>query len=183
MMKKILLLIFLIYSLPSFAQPSDILVLKRKGKTVKSFFAGSQIEFTTIFGVYKNAMITRIHNDSIFLQEFIIRQLPTTLRTYITDTAGSYRYQYFYKDIATMGEQRKKGFSLAASGSALMSGGILLVVASGVIYVVERDLFSWKLAAASAALAGIGYLLSKQAAKGIVIGKRGYSFEYMDMTP
>lgn len=176
-------LFFLMTAQWCYAQPSDILVLKRKGKTEKSFFAGSQIEFSTVFGVYKNATVTRIYNDTIFLQEYVIQQFPTTLGTYITDTAGSYRYQYHYKDIATMGAQKKKGFNLAASGVSLMGGGVGLLLASGVIYVVDRDIFSWELAAGAAALTGIGYLLSKQAAKGIIIGKRGYTLEYMDMTP
>ena len=166
-----------------YAQPSDILVLKRKGKTEKSFFAGSQIEFSTVFGAYKNATVTRIFNDTIFLQEYIIQQFPTTLGTYITDTAGSYRYQYHYKDIATMGAQKKKGFNLSASGANLMGGGALLLLASGVVYVADRNIFSWKLAAAAGALTGIGYLLYKSAAQGIMIGKKGYTLEYMDMTP
>ncbi len=183
MVKKLLLILLLITSYTSFAQPSDILILKRKGKTEKSFFAGSPIEFSTVFGVYKNATVTRIFHDTIFLQEFIIQHLPTTLGTYITDTAGSYRYQYHYKDIANMGAQKKKGFNLSASGASLMGGGTLLILASGVVYVADRDHFSWRLAAAAGILTGIGYLLNKQSAKGIIIGKRGYTLEYMDMTP
>ncbi len=183
MMKKMMLILFLFATQLCDAQPSDILVLKKKGKTEKSFFAGSQIEFSTVYGVYRNATVTRIFNDTVFLQEFIIQQLPTTLGTYITDTAGSYRYQYHYKDIANMGAQKKKGFNLSASGASLMGGGVLLLLASGVVYVADRDNFSLELAAAAGALTGIGYLLNKNAAKGIVIGKKGYTLEYMDMTP
>lgn len=161
---------------------SDFIILKKKGKTLHSYYAGTEMEFMTTSGAYRNGLINSIKNDTIFLQEFVVRQLPTTFGTYILDTAGSFRYAYHYKQIASLGP-RKKGFNWRGSGSSLMSGGILLVLGSGVVYLVDRDKFSPELMGAAAVLTGIGYFLNKSGSKGLVPGKRGLSLEYMDMTP
>ena len=68
---------------PVHAQSSDFLLLKKKDKTIQSYYPGSNIEFTTVNNIYRNGVITILHNDSIFIKEFLIRQLPTTLGTYL----------------------------------------------------------------------------------------------------
>jgi hypothetical protein len=163
------------------SQNADFIMLKKNGKTVKSFYAGTQIEFISVNGAYRNALIEKISNDSLFLREFIVNRVPTQLGVFITDTAGSYHYSYNYKDIASIGKKRK-GFNLQASGGALLGGGILLTVASGVVYLADRSKFSPQLMIASVGLGGIGYLLTRIGRNGIVIGKHGYSLEYMNLT-
>jgi hypothetical protein len=167
----------------AYGQPSDFMVLKRKGKPLQTFYSGSNIEFTTVHGVYKNGTISRIHNDSVYLLEFVIQRIPTTLGTFILDTVGSHRSVYPYADIVAMGARQQKNFNVSGSGAALLGGGILLVLASGVIYLVDRDNFSAGLAGGAAGLAVVGYFLSRAGNKPIVIGKRGYTLEYIDMTP
>ena len=179
-MRWIFLLLFL-SAITVHAQPSDFIILKKKDKTIRSYYAGTQIEFITTTGAYRNAVITRIMNDSIFLQEFIIRQIPTTLGFYITDTAGSYRFAYNYKQVASIGKQQK-GFNVSGSGAALMGGGAVLILANGVVFLADRKKFSPALLIASAGLAAIGYFLSKSGSKGIVIGKHNYRLEYIKVT-
>ena len=82
------------------AQPSDFIILKKKDKTIRSYYAGTQIEFVTSSGAYRNALINRIVHDTIYLQEFLVRRIPTQLGFYITDTLGSYRFAYHYNEIA-----------------------------------------------------------------------------------
>jgi hypothetical protein len=135
------------------AQPSDFLALRKKNKTIKSFYAGTQIEFTTVHGVYKNALINRIQNDTIYVQEWLVRPMMTQLGYIVTDSVGSFRYAYHYKDI------------------------------SGVVYIFDKDKFSPELMAAAAGLAVIGYFLSKSGSKGIVIGKKNYQLDYIKLTP
>lgn len=182
-MRFLSIVLFFCIAQSSRSQPSDFLILKKKGKSITNFYAGTNIEFVSIYGAYRNGLITQIRNDSVFIQEFQIQQIPTTLGTYITDTVGSFRYAYPYRDILTIGSKPEKGFNLAGSGAALSGGGVLLMVASGVVYIVDKDKFSPELALGAAGLAAVGYLLSKAAGKSIVIGKRGYSLEYADMTP
>ncbi len=166
----------------SHAQPSDFIILKKKNKTIHSYYQGTNIEFVTKTGVYKNGLIKNIQNDTIFLQEFIVRKMLTQFGSVMDDTLGSYSYQYDYRDIKSMGGKPKKGFNVQGSGAALLGGGILLTLASGVYYLAEPKKFSPELMGAAVGLAGIGYLMTKAGTKGIVIGKKGYRFEYMKLS-
>jgi hypothetical protein len=163
------------------AQTSDILVLKKGSKSIARYYSGSHISFTADNGAYRDAEITRIKNDSIFLQEYLIRRIPTTLGFYINDTAGSFRFVYHYNQIKNMGQPRNKNFNVAGSGAALLGGGLLLTLASGVVYVADREKFSPALLGAAVGLATVGYFMSKSGSKGIVIGKKGYQFQYINM--
>ena len=161
------------------AQSSDFIILKKKNKTVRTYYAGSNIEFVTTNGAYRNGVINKVQNDSIFMQEFVVRRIPTFVGNYILDTAGSYRFSYNYNEIKIFGSKEQKKFNVNGSGAALLGGGILLTLASGVVYLADRDKFSPALMGASAGLAGLGYLLTKSGSKGIVVGKKGYRLQYM----
>ena len=179
-MKRVLAISLLFFVHCSFAQSSDFIILKKKDKTIRSYYAGTQIEFVTTDGAYRNALINRIANDTIYLQEFLVRTVTTNLGFTITDTAGSFRYAYHYRQIGAIGK-KQSGFNLKGSGAALFGGGIVLTAASGVVYLADRKKFSPGLMIASAGLAGIGYLLMRSGDKGMVIGKRNYRIEYMNM--
>ena len=178
-MRHYILILFIFVGYAIKAQPSDFIILKKKNKTVKIFYKGSNIEFVTKGGTYKNALIKDIKNDSIFLQEFLIYRLPTTFGTYTIDTVGSFRYAYNYSEIYHFGQENKK-FNVTGSGATLLGGGALLAVASGVVYLADNKNFSPTLLAASVGLAGIGYFLSKGYNKGITIGKKNYRLLYIN---
>lgn len=176
-----ILLILLLFTNASSAQTADFIVLKKKGRNVQTFFRGGHIEFQTVNGAYRDAQIRDIRNDSIFLQEFLVSRVFTTLGYFVNDTLGSYSYQYSYKDIYRFGRENKK-FNVAGSGAALMGGGALLTLASGVSFLADRKKFSPQLLLAAVGLGGIGYLLSKSGSKGIVVGKRHYTIEYIHVS-
>lgn len=178
---KLLLSLLLFVSTVSYAQPSDFIILKKKNKTVTTYYAGSQIEFTTLTGAYHKGLINRIHNDTIYLQEFITQIGITTFGTYITDTIGSYRYSFHYNQLAQMGKKQRRGFNVNAAGASLFGGGALLVVGSGVVYLADRSKFSLPLLLASAGLGTLGYILMKSGHDEIVIGKK-YHLMYMSVT-
>lgn len=181
-MVRSILFIFLLASVSTVcAQSSDFIMLKKKSKTIHSYYAGTQIELVTTNGVYKDALITKIANDTIYLQEFLVHTAMTGLGFYIRDTVGSYRYMYDYRQIASIGGKPQKGFNVKGSGAALFGGGTILTLGSGVVYLADRKKFSPALMIVSAALAGVGYLLMKTGNKGIVIGKKHYRLEYMNM--
>lgn len=175
-MKTALLAFLLFFFSGSFAQTSDFILFKKKGQTIKTYFAGSTIIFTSKTGANIEANILAIRNDSLFLRQYITRPVMTQLGVYILDTSFYY-YQYHYKDIAAIGKTGRR-FDWGASGSALMGGGLLLTVASGVVYLADNKKFSPGLLAASVGLAGLGYLLSRSGGKGMEIGKK-YSLEYI----
>ena len=69
-MKWLLTLLLLIPFL-GFTQSSDFIVLKKGNRAVKYFYAGTHIEFVSTNDAYRDALITAIKNDSIYLQEFM----------------------------------------------------------------------------------------------------------------
>lgn len=162
-------------------QASDIIILKKGRKAIARYYSGTHINFTADNGAYRDAEIVQIKNDSIYLQEFLIQRIPTTLGFYITDTAGSFRYVYHYKQIRNIGKDSDRKFNVSGSGAALLGGGIILTLASGVVYLADREKFSPSLLGASVGLGALGYFMSKAGRKGIIIGKKGYHLEYINM--
>lgn len=177
---RLLISIFLVLFITNTqGQGSDFILLKKKNKTVKIFYKSNNIEFVTTGGAYRNALINDIKNDSIYLQEFLIQRSLTTFGTFVIDTLGSFRYKYHYNEIYHFGRENKK-FNVAGSGATLLGGGVLLTVASGVVYLVDNKNFSPTLLAAGAGLAAVGYLISKGSNKGITNGKKNYRLQYIN---
>ncbi len=176
-----LLLPLLLLSSFCFAQHADFIVIKKRGKTLQTIFAGRDVSFVTTSGAYINAHIKGIANDSLYLQEFLVQRLPTTIGTYILDTVGSYHYKFYYGQIAAFDKKKQRGFNKTGSGASLFGGGVLITLASGVIYLVDRKNFSTPLLIAAAGLGAFGYFIMKAGGKGIVIGKK-YQLQYMNMS-
>lgn len=180
---KYLFPVMLFVSAASLGQSADFVVLKKKNKTIETFYSGTHISFTTGSGAFINALINGIKNDTLYLQEFIIRYQPTTIGTYIIDTLGSYHYKYHYNQVAAIGRKEKTNFNNRGSGAALLSGGIVLTLASGVVYIADRSKFSLPLLLASAGLGTLGYFWAKGKKNGgaMIIGKK-YRLLYMNMS-
>lgn len=178
---KFFLPVLLFTALSSFSQTADFIVIKKKGKTIQSIFAGRNIEFVTTSGAYINASINGIAHDTLYLQEFVVQRLLTTFGTYILDTLGSYHYKFHYNQVAALGKKQKRGFNFQGSGASLFSGGVILTVASGVVFLADRKNFSAPLLIASAGLGALGYFLMKSGGKPMVIGKK-YTLHYMNMS-
>jgi hypothetical protein len=177
---KLILPVLLLISTTCFSQSADFIMLKKHNKTIQTFYAESNIAFTTTSGAYINARINKIKDDTLYLQEFIVRYLPTTFGTYIVDTAGSYHYKFHYNQVAAIGKEEKKGFDIKGSGAALLGGGTVIALASGVVYLADRKKFSAPLLIASSALAVAGYFMGRGKKEGILIGKK-YKLVYMNM--
>ncbi len=175
---KLLLPLLLFFSISSIAQSSDFLLLKKRGKTVHSYYAGTQIEFLSNTGAYLNAQITELKKDSLYLQEFIIQKMITKFGFYVIDTLGSYRYRFHYNQIVAIGPKKEKGFSWSGSGAGLIGGSALLSLANLVVLVADKSSFSPGLFVASLGLGGLGYLISKTSHQPLKIGKK-YRLLYM----
>ena len=135
-MTRVIILILLLIANQTFAQSSDVILLKRHKKTINRYFSGTDIALTTNTGVYLNAQIVKIKNDSLFLRQFDIRQVPTQLGVFILDTVATYYYKYHYNQIKAIGKTGRR-FNLSGSGASLLGGGILLTLASGVVFLVD----------------------------------------------
>lgn len=180
---KRLFLLFTCFSSMFFckAQSSDIIILKKNLRTIKTFFPGNEINFTTASGFY-NGIITSINRDTVFLIQYDIRQRPSNLGVYFLDTVATYRYGINYKQITALNKDNNKKFNWAGSGGALFGGGILLTtVGLGTWIFAKPDTRYYAspyLIGSAALLAGIGYLLIKSGGKGLQIGKK-YSLQYV----
>ena len=162
------------------SRQADFILLKKHDRTIGSFYAGENIAFTNPDGAYIEANITGIRNDTLFLRQFIVQMVPTNLGIFVPDTVGSYRYAYHYNQIKAIGRTGRK-FDLSGSAASLMGGGVVLAVASGVVYLADRQKFSPPLLIGSLGLAGIGYLIAKTGGKGMVIGRK-YKLVYVEVT-
>lgn len=176
-MSRILIILFLLMGYESFGQSSDVILLKKRKKTISRYYAGKDINMVTTNGVSLNAYITHINNDTLFLKQFVVRQTPTMMGVFVLDTLTTYNYQYHYNQIKSIAKPIQ-GFGLSASAGTLMGGGAILTLAGGVVFLVDREKFSLALMGASVSLTAIGYVLSKSISNNIVIGKK-YSIEYL----
>jgi hypothetical protein len=180
---KLLLPLLLLLFINSFSQSADFIRLKKHNKIITTFYSGGHIAFVAESGAYIDGYINGIKNDTLYLQEFIIRYLPTTIGTYIIDTVGSYHYKYHYRQIVAIGQKPKTNFNIRGSGAALLGGGAVLTLGSGVVYVADREKFSLPLFLASVGLGTLGYFLAKgkKGGGGMAIGKK-YKLIYMNMS-
>ena len=183
-MKIFTLLFTILLYQNGFSQGSDFIVVKKNNRNVKTFFAGSQIEFETSTGYY-GGQISGIRKDTLYLLQFDIRQIPTKLGVYVLDTAAIYRLQFNYKDILAVGSQKQKGFNLSASGGSLFGGGLLLTTVGLGTWLFTKPgtqyYASLYLVGSGAILAGAGYLLLRSNSGNYKMGKK-YSIEYIKVS-
>ena len=179
MKKAFLSLLSFLVCCVSVAQ-NDFIILKKNDRTVKTLFAGSAVSFATSLRYY-SGRIDYIEKDSIFLLEYDIRQVPTTLGVYMLDTIATYHSKIYYRDILKIGNP-KKGFDLAASGGSLFGGGVLITtVGLGTwLFTKSGDRYhaSPKLVIGAAILAGAGYAILKTGTSSYSIGKK-YQLNYI----
>ena len=181
MRNTLLFLIVIFVYHAGISQPSDFIILKKDQHTIKSFFAGTNISFRTSDGDYAGE-ITAVKKDSLFINQYDIRQVPTNLGVYVIDTVATYRLAVNYRDIIKIENLKRKGFDWTASGGSLFGGGILITAVGLGTWIFTKPGTQYHaspvLVASGAALAGIGYLLLRSHSNKYSIGKK-YKLEYI----
>lgn len=166
------------------AQASDFITVKKKnGRTLKTYFPGLPITFSTIDNYWVQGQITAIKNDTVYINQLIIRSLPTIWGVNILDTAGSLLTPVHYRDIKqVVFDTRSNGFSYIKDGTLLMIAGggyALLNVINGAYF--KSPLSSAdnkKRLGIALGTAGAGYILNR-----IQKNKhKHYQVEYVRMT-
>jgi hypothetical protein len=137
MKQLILLLVFVATVTGCLAQRSDYIVLKkRNNRTLKTYFPGSFISATTYSGFTLNGIIREIRNDSIFIEQQQVYQVPTQFGVPRLDTVV-YTIGVAYVEITSFnisthtgigGEPRQRGFSNVTIPKIMMIGGIGYIV-------------------------------------------------------
>lgn len=178
-MRYFFIICILLFSSWTVSAQSDLLVLKKNGRTIETFFPGSQIYFSTIDRDY-NAYVTSIQRDSIFLVQYDIRKQYTNLGVYVLDTVGQYRYGVGYKQVT--GFLKERSNFVSGSGGALMGGGVVLATAGLATWVLAKPDTRYyarpELVIVAAALAGVGYLMTRVGGKTMHLGRK-YSLHYI----
>lgn len=158
----------------------EMLLLKKHGKVQKSYFPGSRFVFDAGMG-WQQAEIYDLKNDSVFLVQYQVRQVLTTLGTLRPDTIGTYRFELAVGDIQKLAKERK-GWSWSASGASLFGGGILLTTGGLLTWVLSSKngpyYASTGFVITSAALAATGFLLMQVDSKRYKLGNK-YTLEFI----
>ncbi|MGN6340820.1 MAG: hypothetical protein ACTHML_07665 [Ginsengibacter sp.] len=182
-MRLIFILMMLFLGAQTCLAQNDLLLLKKNNRTVKSFYPGTHIDFSTDSRYYE-AQITGIKKDSLFLVQYEVRRVYSTmLGLFVLDTVAVYPFAINYKEITSIGKEGNK-FNWSASGATLFGGGVLLTTAGLLTWVFSkpntRYYASPQLVIGAAALAGIGYLLLKTGNKPMKLGKK-YTLHYIEV--
>lgn len=121
----------------SYGQQSDYIVLKkRNNRTVKTYFTGTFISGKTYGGFVINGIIKDIRNDTIFIQQQDVYQIPTqfgvpALDTVVYTTGIFFREikQFYFSDHTGIGgAPRRKSFGEVQLPKLLILGGAGYVV-------------------------------------------------------
>jgi len=181
MLKILLLTFFLSSSVKIFSQASDfITVVKRNGRTVKTFFPGIPISFETFDKRQVSGLITAIRNDSIFVKEWDIRPVLNNIGIPVTDTVGAYLDGFHYKEIGKVDVSDRMKFQQVTVGRILIIGGTgyaLLNVINGA-YLHESVTSSKNLTSLGIAAGAVGVgLLANYISK----HRNRYHVEYVHM--
>ena len=81
------------------AQPSDYIVLKKKNNRIlKTYFPGTFLSALTYTGFTLNGVIKEIKNDSVFIEQWEVRQVPTQFGVPALDTIV-YTIRMHYQEI------------------------------------------------------------------------------------
>ncbi len=175
------LLFFLLLACPAtLLAQGNMLLLKKNGKVMKSYYEGSEILFNQGMGTQR-ANIELLKDDSLFLIQYDVRTRMTNLGVYILDTVATYRSKISYKDIISLGKM-KKGWNWNTAGASLFGGGALLTTAGLITWVVAKPNTRYyarpALVITAAALTVVGYLLMKSSGQHYHIGKK-YTLQFI----
>ncbi len=176
-MKKIsigIIFFLLLLSSDSFAQGSDMVVLKkRNNRTLKTYFPGLQIHFITMSGSEVKGTVRKIAKDSIFINIYDERRAYTIFGTSFWDTIAVGLARYHINEIREV-VKPARGFGFIRNGYLFMLAGTsyaFLHVFNSAIYKEKVDP---KTLAFCVGSIGTGLLLKRVHRNTVRLGKRYY---------
>lgn len=181
MKKTILFITVLLFSLLTFSQQSDFIVLKKwNNRTIKTFYPGAFISAQTHRGFNINGFIMAIRNDSLYIRQEE-RQLMGTDFGVELDTLV-YTIGIDYRDISRFNYSSKykwggkRGFVQVALPKLMMIGGVGFIILESVNTIYRKESFNedGKLATMgiAAAVAVAGYLWEHMESRRNKVGGR-----------
>jgi hypothetical protein len=179
-MKLLLILALLLTYLPSSAQQSDFFLLKRSGKTVKSFFTGGYINFATKKGETCSGYIKKVAHDSVWVEYQDIIKGYTAFGGVLLDTIAYEARRFAITDIASIHKEEKR---LEQSAPAVLlrigsTGYILLHIINSIIL---HQTISLKKLGIAAGVYIASVLIHKLHKEDYYIGGK-YSLQYVSLS-
>ena len=107
------------------AQSGNVLVLKDKGVTVKSFTKDNYIEFEFSNRQWITGQIQWVKNDSIQVKQYALQTIMTAYGTYGQDTLRLGTLTLHINEIRAFAKDKNRYQSVFANGTFLKVGGIL----------------------------------------------------------
>lgn len=181
-----------LFSIATLAQPSDFIVLKKKNnRTLKTYFPGSFISAANYSGFNLNGIIKHIRNDSVFIEQQVVRQVGTQFGVPALDTVVytiGLHYQeimvfYYTSDKASdgVGKRKRSGRMLQ---SLMIAGGVGFIIIEFVNTLYRGDSFSegntLTVMAIAAGVAATGFLWKHLQKRDTKSGKK-YKVVYVHM--
>lgn len=161
------------------AQQSDFISLKKKDRTIKSYFKGSAFEFIHINGSGVSGYIDRIYKDTLFMHAYDIRMTPNPWGTRFADTVGSISLRFALNEIAAI-PKPAKSFEYIRNGTIFMIGGggyAFLHIFNGLI---QKSKIHPSTLAVSGGVALAGFAMRKLRKYSYPIGKK-YTISYIQL--
>ena len=189
MLRLSLPILLIALSLIASAQPSDYIVLKKKNnRTLKTYFPGTFLSAVTYTGFTLNGVIKEIKNDSVFIEQFDVRQLPTQFGVPVLDTV-IYTIRLHYQEIAKYLYETNRPGARRTGGNLIPNimiiGGIGFIVLEVVNTIYRGESFSdgnkLTVMAIAAGIAATGFLWKHLQNRGDRAGKK-YNVIYVRMT-
>ncbi len=159
-MQKIIAVLFFLLPLAGLCQ-SDVLILQKNGRNIKTFELGMAISFQTVYDQWFDGTLTALRHDSVF-----INGIP-----------------FHYKEIRALRKVRSKlnykqdGTILIAAGAGLLALSVINGLYSNVN---SNEWFSTVSIVVSGALIVGGILLRGAGTKTYLLGKK-YGLHYLDL--
>ena len=128
-MKKIIFLFFCVFLLAkantAIAQSGNVLVLKDRGVTIKSFTKDNYIQFEFSNRQWITGQIQWIKNDSFQVKQYALQTTMTQYGTYGQDTLRLGTLTLHINEIRAFAKDKGRYQSVFANGTFLKVGGIL----------------------------------------------------------
>lgn len=136
MSKLLLLVLWLAAATPSYSQ-MDLLVLKRKNRTLQTWTKGNEIRFQFSSKQWIRGYIKDIRNDSLLVDMFTVRPVYTSLGVFQQDTGRMGLLKLHIKEIyAVPNAARTNMFN---SGALLRVGGATIAGLNIVNSIIRND--------------------------------------------
>ena len=163
-----------------YGQGSDMIVLKRGSeKTIKTYLAGTQINFISSSGSNVQGRIKKIDKDTLFINIYDEGAVYNRWGTTFWDTLSVTLLKYHIKDVSEIVKPRE-GLGFIKNGLLFMIGG----TSYAILHVVNSAYLKQPIAPATLAISGgialTGYVLNRVHKNTVRLGGR-YYLQYIPM--